>query len=75
MTLRSAISLGLTGDTPDISEFTDIDLYDVVRYDTKPGDIDNGQFAKFLGVAHKVGAGMCYWVLPESGIPQTRPSV
>jgi hypothetical protein len=31
--------------------------------------------ARWIGVAHRVGQAMCYWLLPESGIPIARTSI
>jgi hypothetical protein len=36
---------------------------------------DDRSFAYWLGVSHCYGSDLCYWVLPESGIPITRTSV
>jgi hypothetical protein len=68
----------ITGNTPDISEWLDFDFYDLVwYYDKKHPETtdDDREFAYWLGVAHRHGSDMCYWVLPESGIPITRTSV
>jgi hypothetical protein len=31
--------------------------------------------ARWLGVAHRVGQAMCYWLLPESGVPIARTTI
>ena len=58
----------VTGETPDISEYTDFGFYDRVWYRTN-GGIAEPKIGRWLGVSHKVGPLMSYWILPESGIP------
>jgi hypothetical protein len=29
----------------------------------------NNQIARWLGIAHRIGQAMCYWILPISGVP------
>jgi hypothetical protein len=68
----------ITGNTPDILECLDFDFYDMVwYYNRKHPDMTNNDrsFAYWLGVSHRYGSDLCYWVLPESGIPITRTSV
>ena len=58
----------LTGDTPDISEqYVDFSFYDWVlfRQNAGMGEIELG---RWIGVSHKVGQQMFYWVLPIFGI-------
>ena len=64
----------LTGETPDISEYLDFGFYDWVTFkqDAGLGEVSIG---RFLGVSHEVGSLMSYWILPESGIPESRTSV
>jgi hypothetical protein len=58
----------LTGETPDISEYTDFGFYDYVVYRSNAG-LGENSLGRWLGVSHRVGNLMAYWVLPESGIP------
>ena len=58
----------ITGITPDISEYVDFGFYDWVVYKTNAG-VGDPELARWLGVSHRVGQLMSYWVLPESGIP------
>ena len=58
----------VTGETPDISEYTDFGFYDRVWFRTN-GGIAEPKIGRWLGVSHKVGPLMSYWILPESGIP------
>ena len=60
----------VTGKTPDISEYCDFDFYDLVWYwpNTTASHTDtNRQLARWVGVAHRIGSTMCYWLIPESG--------
>lgn len=60
----------LTGDTVDISEWLDFDFYERVWYwDQKKMDMTDEQAAlgRWLGIAHRVGSDMTYWILTESG--------
>ena len=56
----------ITGDTPDISEYIDFGFYDWVTYRTDAG-LGPLSLGKWLGVSHKVGQLMSYWILPVSG--------
>jgi hypothetical protein len=58
----------ITGDTPDISEYLDFDFYDWVLFRTNAG-LGEVELGRWLGVSHRVGRMMSYWVLPPSGIP------
>jgi hypothetical protein len=31
--------------------------------------------ARWIGIAHRVGQAMCYWLLPKSGIPVARTTI
>ena len=68
----------VTGKTPDISEFIDFDFYDLVWY--SPGahmsiSEDNREIGRWLGVSHRIGSDMCYWIMGESGIPIAETTV
>ena len=66
----------LTGDTPDISEFIDFDFYDWVWYLNNPNDKESPpQLGRWLGVSHRVGSAMCYFVLTQNGTVLSRSSV
>jgi PAS domain-containing protein len=58
----------ITGDTPDISEYMDFGFYEWVTYRTNAG-LGKTQLGRWLGVSHRVGQLMSYWILPISGIP------
>ena len=66
----------VTGNTPDISEYVEYEWYQPIWY------LDSGSFpeeklliGRWLGVAHRIGQAMCYWVLPQSGVPIARTTI
>ena len=64
----------ITGDTPDISEYVDFDFYDWVLFRSNAG-LGEVEIARWIGVSHRVGRLMSYWLLPESGIPISATTV
>jgi hypothetical protein len=64
----------ITGDTPDISEYMDFDFYDWVLYRSNAG-LGEVEVARWIGVSHRVGGLMSYWLLPSSGIPISATTV
>jgi hypothetical protein len=64
----------ITGETPDISEYLDFEFYDWVLFRSSAG-LGEIELARWLGVSHKVGRLMSYWILPESGIPISATTV
>lgn len=58
----------ITGETPDITEYLDFGLYDWVIFKSNAG-VGPVELGRWLGVSHRVGQLMSYWVLPSSGIP------
>jgi hypothetical protein len=58
----------ITGETPDISEYLDFGIYDWVLFKTNAG-VTPPELGRWLGVSHRVGRIMSYWILPPSGIP------
>ena len=58
----------ISGETPDISEYVDFSFYDWVVFRNNAG-VGPSQIGRWLGVSHKVGQLMSYWILPVSGIP------
>ena len=68
----------LTGDNVDISEWLDFDFYERVWYwDQKKMDMTDEQarIGRWLGIAHRVGSDMTYWILTESGRVIARSTV
>lgn len=58
----------ITGITPDISEWLDFHIYQWVHYKTNAG-LGPQEIGRWLGVSHRTGPIMTYWVLPKSGRP------
>ena len=58
----------VTGETPDISEYLDFGFYDWIWFRTNAG-LAPAEIGRWLGVSHRVGSSMSYWILPQSGIP------
>ena len=56
----------ITGETPDISEYVDFSFYDWIVYRINAG-LGEQSIGRWLGVSHKVGQLMSYWVLTVSG--------
>jgi hypothetical protein len=68
----------VTGETPDISEWMDFGFYDRVWvYDHKKIELDGTgrRLARWLGVAHRVGSDLCYWLLLSTGHVVARTTV
>ena len=57
----------LLGDTPDISEYLDFDLYDRVWFWDAPHKEENPKPGRWLGVSHRIGSALCYWVIDAKG--------
>ena len=59
----------VTGNTPDISEYTEFHIYQPCYYfnsaDTFPNDKEC--LGRWLGVSHRVGQGLCYFVVNNNG--------
>ena len=64
----------ITGDTVDISEYLDFSFYDWCRYHENAG-LGPTMLGRWLGVAHKVGGLMSYWVLTINCTVITRTTV
>ena len=68
----------VTGETPDISEWVDFEFYDRVWfYDHKKIEMDSTgrRLARWLGIAHRVGSDLCYWLLLPNGKVLARTTV
>jgi hypothetical protein len=60
----------LTGNTPDISEYLEFSWYQPIwYYEPEVNPEQSKTLARWIGIAHRVGQAMCYWVLPSSGVP------
>ena len=58
----------ITGETPDSSEYLDLGLYDWVTYGNNAG-LKIPEVGGWLGVSHRVGQLISYWILSKSDIP------
>ena len=69
----------VTGQTPDISKWLDFEFYDLVWWldrPMKPNFMDNThQLACWLGILHRVGLDLSYWLITESGKIISKTSV
>jgi hypothetical protein len=59
------------GETPDISEWIDFDMYDLIWYHDPPDLMAETtkpikQLGRWLGVSHRVGSALSYWVLTQA---------
>ena len=62
---RTALEV-ITGETPDISEYLDFGFYDWVIYRSNAG-MGEPSLGRWIGVSHKVGQSMSYWIITVSG--------
>ena len=65
----------ITGETPDISEWLDFDFYEFVNFWDVPGDITNPSVGRWLGISHRVGTLLCYYILKDNGEVVSRTTV
>ena len=66
----------VAGDTPDITEWLEYDFYQPVWfYSPAAFPVEKQLLGRWLGVAHRVGQALCYWILPVSGVPIARSTV
>ena len=56
----------ITGETPDISEYLDFGFYDWVVYRSNAG-MGEPSLGRWVGVSHKIGQAMSYWIVTVSG--------
>jgi hypothetical protein len=66
------------GQTVDVSEWLDFDSYDRVWYlDHQKTDLNNelAKIGRLLGIAHRVGSVMTYWILTKAGHVIARSTV
>lgn len=64
----------VTGETPDISEYLDFGFYDWVWYKDNAG-VGENSWGRWLGVSHRVGNLMSYWILTPAGRVVSRTTV
>lgn len=58
----------ITGKTTNITEYLDFAFYDWVMFKSNAG-VENPELGRWLGVSHRIGSLLSYWILPASGIP------
>lgn len=64
----------MTGETPDTSEYLDFGFYNWVRHKDNAGPGKNC-CGRWLGVSHRVGNLMFYWILNIAGRVVSRTTV
>ena len=64
----------VTGETVDISEYLDFGFYDWVWYRENAG-LGETRLGRWLGVSHRVGTLMSFWVLTSTGKVLSRTTV
>jgi len=64
----------IAGETPDISKYLDSEFYDWVTFRGNAG-LGEVELGRWLGIAHRVGCLMSYWIFPASGIPISASTV
>ena len=64
----------LTGETPDITEYLDFGFYDWCWFKENAG-LGPEALGRWLGVSHRVGNLMSYWILKENGQIVSRTTV
>ena len=67
------------GQTPNIAEYVDFEFYDLVwwwdKADKMSSTEDPKRLARWLGISHRVGGDMCYWLVTASGKVISKSSV
>jgi hypothetical protein len=65
----------VTSDTCNISEYVDFSFYNWVWFWHTPSSQEPAQPGRWLGVSHRVGTVLCYWVLTRKGSILSRSTV
>jgi hypothetical protein len=66
----------VTGNTPDITEYMEFSWYKPIYcYDDLPFPNAKRNIARWLGVAHRVGQALCFWVLTNTGQVVARTTI
>jgi hypothetical protein len=65
----------VTGDSTDISEWLEFEFYDLCWYWDNQQDTKEAKIGRWLGVSHRVGSALCYWILTEKGQILSRTTV
>ena len=64
----------ITGETPDITEHLDFSFYDWVTYLDNAG-LGEARLGQWIGVSHRIGPLMSYWILTDTGEQVSRTTV
>ena len=64
----------VTGETIDISKYLDFGFYDYVSWKDNAG-LGETKIGRWLGVSHRVGGLMSYWILSQTGAVYSRTTV
>ena len=59
----------------EISECTEFEFYDLCWYWDTPNDSENLKLGSWLGVSHRIGSLLCYWILNDIGDVLARTTV
>ena len=62
----------ITGDTVDISEWTDFQFYDLCWYWDTPNDWENPKLGRCLDVSHHIVSSLRYYIINGIGTVSTR---
>ena len=57
----------LTGDTMDISEWLEFEFYELVLFWNNQSDDTRPILGLWLGISHRVGNVLCYWIISYKG--------
>jgi len=66
----------ITSNTPDILEYLEFMWFEPIwYYEPRVFPEENKPLTYWLGIAHRVGQAMCYWILPSTGVPIARTTL
>jgi len=65
----------LTGDIVDISEYTELEFYDLIVYWDDRDNETRQSIGRWLGPSHHVGSALCYHILTEKATVISRTTV
>ena len=57
----------LTGDMIDISEWLEFEFYELLWFLNNQSNFTKPMLGRWLGVSHRVGTSLCYWILSNKG--------
>ena len=65
----------MTGETVDIPEWLDFSFWDRIWFHDDPEGYTGPTLGQWLGVSHRVGSALCYFVIKENGQVQSGTTV